>query len=57
MSSTGEGCAQLCCAAVAGPRQCGKTTLLRRTHLLLEDPDLIARVRAEPRSFLDKLTT
>jgi predicted AAA+ superfamily ATPase len=46
---------------VTGPRQCGKTTLLRKlypkaTYVLLEDPDVIARVRADPRGFLDELT-
>ncbi|MXX28472.1 MAG: AAA family ATPase, partial [Gammaproteobacteria bacterium] len=43
---------------VTGARQCGKTTLLRHafpsaTHILLEDPDVIARVRSDPRGFLD----
>jgi uncharacterized protein len=45
---------------VTGPRQCGKTTLLRRlypkaSYVLLEDPDVIGRVRADPRGFLDEL--
>src|SRR3990167_2870235 len=43
---------------VTGPRRSGKTTLLRRTfprasYHLLEDPDTVARIRADPRSFLD----
>lgn len=47
---------------LTGPRQCGKTTLLRKlfprsSYVLLEDPDVIARVRADPRSFLEELTT
>jgi predicted AAA+ superfamily ATPase len=47
---------------LTGPRQCGKTTLLRRlypraSYVLLEDPDVIARVRADPRGFLDELAT
>ncbi len=47
---------------LTGPRQCGKTTLLRKlfprsSYLLLEDPDVIARVRADPRGFLEELTT
>jgi predicted AAA+ superfamily ATPase len=47
---------------LTGPRQCGKTTLLRKLFprascVLLEDPDVIARVRADPRSFLEELTT
>ena len=47
---------------LTGPRQCGKTTLLRRlypraSYVLLEDPDVIARVRADPRGFLDELVT
>lgn len=46
---------------VTGPRRSGKTTLLRHLfpscrHVLLEDPDVVARVRADPRSFLDNLT-
>jgi predicted AAA+ superfamily ATPase len=43
---------------LTGPRRAGKTTLLRKTfpkaaYHLVEDPDVIARVRADPRSFLD----
>lgn len=46
---------------VTGPRRSGKTTLLchlfpTARHVLLEDPDVVARVRADPRSFLDSLT-
>ena len=42
---------------VTGPRRSGKTTLLRRvfpkaSYHLLEDPDNVARLRADPRSFL-----
>ena len=42
---------------LTGPRRAGKTTLLRRLfpradYFLLEDPDLIARFRADPRSFV-----
>ncbi len=45
---------------VTGPRRAGKTTLLRRLfpkarHILLEDPDIQARVRSDPRAFLDGL--
>jgi len=45
---------------VTGPRRSGKTTLLRRlapkaSYQLLEDPDVLARVRADPRGFLDAL--
>lgn len=45
---------------VTGPRRSGKTTLLRHvfpraTYVLLEDPDVLARVRADPRAFLDGL--
>lgn len=45
---------------VTGPRRAGKTTLLRKVfheaeHHLLEDPDLIARFRADPKSFVDEL--
>src|SRR5919197_2566158 len=40
-----------------GPRRAGKTTLLRRqfraaTYWLMEDPDIVARVRSDPRGFL-----
>jgi predicted AAA+ superfamily ATPase len=45
---------------LTGPRRAGKTTLLRRafpeaSYHLLEDPDLVGRVRADPRSFLDSV--
>jgi uncharacterized protein len=45
---------------LTGPRQCGKTTLLkhlypRASYVLLEDPDVIARVRADPRAFIEGL--
>lgn len=47
---------------VTGPRRAGKTTLLRTsfpkaTYVLLEDPDIIERVRADPRLFIDELPT
>ncbi len=45
---------------VTGPRRAGKTTLLRKLfpearYVLLEDPDIQARVRSDPRSFLEEL--
>jgi predicted AAA+ superfamily ATPase len=45
---------------LTGPRRAGKTTLLRRvfpraSYVLLEDPDTIARLRADPRTFLDEI--
>ena len=45
---------------LTGPRRSGKTTLLRaaRPHAdyhLLEDPDVVARFRQDPRGFLDGL--
>jgi predicted AAA+ superfamily ATPase len=45
---------------VTGPRRSGKTTLLRHVfpkaaYVLLEESDVVARVRADPRSFLDAL--
>src|SRR4051812_34860130 len=45
---------------LTGPRRAGKTTLLRRlfpdaSYTLLEDPDVIARVRADPQGFVDDL--
>jgi predicted AAA+ superfamily ATPase len=46
---------------VTGPRRAGKTTLFRHTfprarYILLEDPDIQARVRSDPRAFLEELT-
>lgn len=43
---------------LTGPRRAGKTTLLRHafpkaSHVLLEDPDVVARAQADPHSFLD----
>jgi hypothetical protein len=45
---------------VTGPRRSGKTTLFKHqfptaAYVLLEDPDVVARVRADPRTFLDQL--
>ena len=45
---------------LTGPRRAGKTTLLRKlfpaaSYRLLEDPAILAAVRADPRSFLDGL--
>jgi hypothetical protein len=44
---------------LTGPRRAGKTTLLRKLfpkarHVLLEDPDLQARIRSDPRAFLEE---
>jgi predicted AAA+ superfamily ATPase len=46
---------------VTGPRRAGKTTLLRKafpraSYSLLEDPDVLARVKADPRGFLEGLS-
>jgi predicted AAA+ superfamily ATPase len=43
---------------LTGPRRSGKTWMLRRlfpkaSYFLLEDPDLISRVRSDPQAFLD----
>jgi len=45
---------------LTGPRRAGKTTLLRRlfpraTYVLLEDPDVQARARSDPRGLLEDL--
>ncbi len=45
---------------VTGPRRAGKTTLLRKLfpkarYILLEDPDMQARVQSDPRAFLEEL--
>ncbi|MBI4558220.1 MAG: ATP-binding protein [Candidatus Hydrogenedentes bacterium] len=47
---------------LTGPRRAGKTTLLRHmfpraAYVLMEDPDVIARVRSDPNTFLDELQT
>ncbi len=46
---------------LTGPRRVGKTWLLRRLfpragYFLLEDPDIMARLRADPQGFLDGVT-
>lgn len=45
---------------LTGPRRSGKTSLLRRflpraPYFLLEDPDVVARFRADPQGFLDAI--
>ena len=45
---------------VTGPRRAGKTTLLRHlfpgaTYRLLEDPDVVARIRSDPRAFMEEI--
>jgi uncharacterized protein len=45
---------------VTGPRQTGKTTMLRRlfpraSYVLLEDPDVQARARSDPRALIEEL--
>jgi predicted AAA+ superfamily ATPase len=47
---------------LTGPRRAGKTWLLRRlfpaaSYHLLEDPDVVARFRADPQGFLDGVKT
>lgn len=47
---------------LTGPRRAGKTTLLRAlfpaaSYALLEDPDTLARVRADPRRFVEETRT
>lgn len=47
---------------LTGPRRAGKTMLLRRlfpkaSYFLLEDPDVVARLRADPQGFLDAVET
>lgn len=46
---------------LTGPRRAGKTTLLRNlfpkaSYHLMEDPDLVARFRDDPRTFLDEVS-
>lgn len=45
---------------LTGPRRTGKTTLFRKlfpkaSYYLLEDPDIISRVRTDPRSFIEEV--
>ncbi|MFA4982507.1 MAG: ATP-binding protein [Candidatus Omnitrophota bacterium] len=45
---------------VTGPRRAGKTTLLKKlfpqaSYYLLEDTDIISRIKADPRSFLEEV--
>lgn len=45
---------------VTGPRRAGKTWMLRRlfpkaSYVLAEDPDVISRIRSDPRGFLEEL--
>lgn len=45
---------------VTGPRRAGKTTLVRRvfpraSYCLMEDPDIVARVRSDPRAFMAEI--
>jgi len=47
---------------LTGPRRSGKTTLLRHlfpkaSYVLAEDPDVVARLRADPQGFLDSIKT
>jgi uncharacterized protein len=47
---------------LTGPRRTGKTWLLqhlfpRASYFLLEDPDIISRLRADPQGFLDAVKT
>jgi len=45
---------------LTGPRRAGKTTLLRRLfpkaqYYLLEDPDVVSRLRVDPRAFIEEI--
>ena len=55
-----EACRSFPAVVVTGPRRAGKTTLLRglfprATYVLLEDPDIQARARSDPRALLEEL--
>ena len=50
------------CLIVTGPRRAGKTMLLQHVfpkveYHLLEDHDVVARIRSDPRAFLDDIST
>lgn len=45
---------------LTGPRRSGKTTLLRKlfprmSYYLIEDPDVVSRLRSDPRAFIDEI--
>ena len=45
---------------LTGPRRAGKTTLLRHlfpkaSYFLMEDPDVVARIRSDPRGFMAEI--
>ena len=45
---------------LTGPRRAGKTTLLKKlfpkaSYYLLEDPDIISRIKTDPRSFIEEV--
>ena len=55
-----KACRSFAAVILTGPRRSGKTMLLRRafphaSYHLLEDPDTVARLRADPRTFLDEI--
>jgi len=55
-----DACRHFPAVVVTGPRRAGKTTLLRKLfpqarYVLLEDPDMQARVRSDPRALLEEL--
>jgi hypothetical protein len=55
-----DACRHFPAVVLTGPRRAGKTFLLRKlfpraTYVLLEDPDVVARARSDPRGFLEEL--
>ncbi len=57
-----EAAKTFCAVTLTGPRQAGKTTLLKHifsdhSYLNLEDPDVISRVKIDPRAYFDNTTT
>lgn len=59
-SSLGQAARAFPAVVLTGPRRAGKTLVLKKLfpearYFLLEDPDVVARLRADPQGFLDAI--